>query len=227
MASETSSSEPSSFLETLINSRNTDVSLFLPFILGLNATSPPQETEIQDTPRESRDRIVLINPLTQNVVVIERSSSNSSNSSSLGFDSFLNDLFSGKTGRPPASKASIDAMASVEIVGGENDGDQCVICLEEWVSGEKAREMPCKHRFHGECIEKWLKIHGSCPVCRYEMPVDEIDDDEKRRNGEGVGERRRGIWVSFMFGRNTSGEINQTISSEISDSLTRDQEMQG
>ncbi|KAL0336388.1 UNVERIFIED_CONTAM: E3 ubiquitin-protein ligase MP [Sesamum radiatum] len=117
-------------------------------------------------------------------------------------------------------------MASVEIVGGESDDDPCVICLEEWEAGEKAKEMPCKHRFHGECIEKWLRIHGSCPVCRYEMPVDEDDDDEKkRRSGEGDGERRREIWVSFTFasGRR-SGESNQNISSETSDSLTSHQE---
>ncbi|KAI3467335.1 hypothetical protein Pfo_023998 [Paulownia fortunei] len=231
MASEAASSDSSSFIENLINSRNRDISLFLPFFLGFNPTSPLQETENQGTPRESPDRIILINPFTQGMVVIERSSSNSSNSSSLGFDSLLNDLFSSKSGQPPASKSSIDAMASVEIVGGENDDEQCVICLEEWEAGEKAKEMPCKHRFHGECIEKWLKIHGSCPVCRYEMPVDETDDEKKRRSGEGDGERRREIWVSFTFSSDRrSGENNQTISSEsieTSDSFTSHQEMQG
>ncbi|PIN13775.1 Anaphase-promoting complex (APC), subunit 11 [Handroanthus impetiginosus] len=226
MASETSSSEQS-FMERLINSRNRDISLFFPFILGLNSISPLQETENQETP----DRIVLINPFTQGMVVIERSRSNNSNSSSLRFDSFLNDLFSGKSGCPPASKASIDAMESVEIVRGENDDEQCVICLEEWESGEKAKEMPCKHRFHGECIEKWLKIHGSCPVCRYEMPVDENDDEKKRNVGEIEGERRREIWVSFTFGSGgRSGENDQAASSESSETsdslLSHHQEMQ-
>lgn len=135
--------------------------------------------------------------------MIERSSDDNS-SSELAFDSLLNELSSTKSGRPPASKASIDALESVEVAGGEGDGDQCVICLEEWEAGEKAKQMPCKHRFHGECIEKWLNIHGSCPVCRHEMPVDESDEEKKRRGG---GERRREIWVSFMFGsERRSGE---------------------
>ncbi|KAL2226145.1 E3 ubiquitin-protein ligase RING1 [Sesamum indicum] len=232
MASETAASDPYSFIQRLMSSRDRDISLFFPFIIGLNAATPPQETEDHGVPRESPDRIILVNPFTQGMVVIERSGSNSSNGSSLGFEALFGDVFSGKSGQPPASKASIDAMASVEIVGSENDDDPCVICLEEWEAGEKAKEMPCKHRFHGECIEKWLRIHGSCPVCRYEMPVDEEDDDaKKRRSGEGDGERRREIWVSFTFasGRR-SGESNQSISSEsseTSDSLTSHQETEG
>lgn len=208
MESETSSSsELSSFIESLINSRNRDVSLFLPFFLGLNAATPLQETENQG------DRIILINPFTQEMVLIERGSSDSSNTPFAGFDSLFNDLFSSKGGCPPASTASIDAMESVDIEGGENEGDQCVICLEEWGVGEKAKKMPCKHRFHEECIVKWLKIHGSCPVCRYEMPMDE-PDGEKTRSGDG-GERRREIWVSFAFSRDPrSGETDHNVSSD-------------
>ncbi|XP_047960046.1 E3 ubiquitin-protein ligase MPSR1 [Salvia hispanica] len=192
-------SEPSPFIESLINSRNRDISLFLPFLLGLNAAA----AEDSGSPP---DRIVLINPFTQGMVVIERSSSDNSNNS--GFESFLEELFSRKSGRPPASKAAIEAMETVEVVVGEEEGgDQCVICLEDWEAGEKAKRMPCKHRFHGECIEKWLRIHGSCPVCRYEMPM----DDEKKR--------RKEIWVSFTFGgERRSGETGSENDGDSSDS---------
>lgn len=85
------------------------------------------------------------------------------------------------------------------------------------MAGEKAKLMPCKHRFHGECIEKWLNIHGSCPVCRYEMPADGADE-QKRRNGGG-GERRA-IWVSFAFGgeRRSAESDDDDVSSERSES---------
>ncbi|KAG6427116.1 hypothetical protein SASPL_111356 [Salvia splendens] len=194
-------SEPSPFIENLINSRNRDVSLFLPF-LGLNAAA----AEDSGSPP---DRIVLINPFTQGMVLIERSSSDNSHNSPSGFASFLEELFSLKSGRPPASKAAIEALETVEVVDGEEEeeGDQCVICLEQWEAGEKAKRMPCKHRFHGECIEKWLRIHGSCPVCRYEMPV----DDEKKR--------RKEIWVSFTFGgERRSGEAESESDGDSSDS---------
>ncbi|XP_051122486.1 E3 ubiquitin-protein ligase MPSR1-like [Andrographis paniculata] len=210
MASEGGSAEASSFFGS---SRHRDISRLLPFILGLNADREG-ENQVDDSPL----RIVLVNPITQGMVVIERRTAGtdgSDNGSSLGFDSFFNELFSSKSGRLPATKASIDSMRTVDVEGSEI-GDQCVICLEEWVDGDKAREMPCKHRFHGKCIEKWLGIHGSCPVCRYEMPVDEGGDDQKRSGGEGDGERRRELWVGFMFGRDgRTDESRDSDSSEM------------
>lgn len=180
-----------------------------------NHENPDLETQqTTNTRTSSRDRIILINPLTQGMVVIEGSSS--------GLDSLLRDLLS-KDGQPPASKKSIEAMPLVEIKEGEaNDGGDCVICLEEWRVGDVAREMPCKHRFHGECVEKWLGLHGSCPVCRYKMPVDEDHDltkkfgGEENERGEGGRGRRRGeIWVSFSFNSDErrNGDSSQTASS--------------
>lgn len=187
MASETGSSD----------SRNGEVSSFLPFILGLNLTRPLQDSASSSPESQNLDRIVLINPFIQGMVVIERTHRNgSSTDSSIGLDSLLWDIFSGKKEQPPASKESIEALQSVEI---EKDGEECVICLEEWAVGEMATEMPCKHIFHGGCIEKWLKIHGSCPVCRYKMPVDEDDDSKGKSSEENDGERRRDIWMRLVF----------------------------
>ncbi|CAL5214557.1 unnamed protein product [Lathyrus oleraceus] len=44
---------------------------------------------------------------------------------------------------------------------------ECVICLSEFINGEKVRILPkCNHGFHVRCIDKWLKEHSSCPKCR-------------------------------------------------------------
>lgn len=195
--------EPSSLIERLIYSRNMDLASLLPIITtstnGSNSSDPDQDSTERSDPL---DRIILINPASRSLVVIEGSSS--------GVDSLLLNLLS-THGQPPASKASIEAMPSVEA---KEEGDECVICLEEM--GGKCnlvKEMPCKHSFHGECIEKWLKIHGSCPVCRYKMPVDD-DEGVNLKNVLGdevervVGRRmRREFWVTLS---STSFDNNNT-----------------
>lgn len=213
MASEaTEFSEASSLIERLINSRNRDIAMFLPFILALTnapgrANNPEQESS---NPGEGTDRIILINPLTQGMIVIEGGGDGGSS-----LDLLMRDLLN-KDGQPPASKDSIEAMPVVEI---ETEED-CVICLEEWEIGGKAKQMPCKHRFHGECIEKWLNIHGSCPVCRYKMPVEKYFEKSKindeNNSGNGIG-RRREIWVSFSFANHSS---NSSVDSSSSNPLS-------
>ncbi|KAF2606692.1 hypothetical protein F2Q68_00043385 [Brassica cretica] len=47
-------------------------------------------------------------------------------------------------------------------------GEECVICLSDFVSGEKLRLLPkCNHGFHVCCIDKWLQQHLTCPSCRH------------------------------------------------------------
>ncbi|XP_062091414.1 putative RING-H2 finger protein ATL21A [Humulus lupulus] len=51
-------------------------------------------------------------------------------------------------------------------VPGRND-ITCPICLSEYCSKETLRCIPeCKHCFHAECIDEWLRLNGTCPVCR-------------------------------------------------------------
>ncbi|KAM3282510.1 hypothetical protein P3S67_026155 [Capsicum chacoense] len=45
--------------------------------------------------------------------------------------------------------------------------ETCPICLAEYHPNETVKCIPeCEHCFHAECIDEWLKINGTCPVCR-------------------------------------------------------------
>ncbi|CAL5046096.1 unnamed protein product [Urochloa decumbens] len=44
---------------------------------------------------------------------------------------------------------------------------QCAICLGLVRVGEAVRRLPaCGHLFHAGCIDKWLRAHATCPLCR-------------------------------------------------------------
>ncbi|XP_043703541.1 E3 ubiquitin-protein ligase MPSR1-like [Telopea speciosissima] len=211
MAANPDASDVSSFVEQL-ERRSRDLSLRLPLILGISSSSTtrePSSDSDQESEERRMDRIILINPITQGMIVIEGGRS---------LESLLRDALT-KEGLPPASKASIEEMPTVEITLEDLD-KECSICLDGWEIGGEAKEMPCKHRHHAGCIEKWLRMHGSCPVCRFEMPNDE-EECRKRGRGDHDGdseddegrERRadRGeIWVTFSFSNSSDGDRDST-----------------
>ena len=43
--------------------------------------------------------------------------------------------------------------------------DVCPICQEKKVD-DKWLVLPCKHKFHSECITPWFVQSTTCPVCR-------------------------------------------------------------
>jgi hypothetical protein len=45
-------------------------------------------------------------------------------------------------------------------------GDECTICLDQFQDKEKISFLPCKHRFHTECITEWLARGTFCPNCK-------------------------------------------------------------
>ncbi|KAL8027072.1 hypothetical protein ABFX02_14G071900 [Erythranthe guttata] len=53
-----------------------------------------------------------------------------------------------------------------------NDNDnglllECAVCLSSFEDGDECRKLGlCGHEFHVECIDRWLRSHDTCPICR-------------------------------------------------------------
>lgn len=105
----------------------------------------------------------------------------------------------------PNPPAKWDAVEALPIVINE-EIFQCTICLEEVEIGSEVKEMPCEHKFHGGCIVAWLRLHCSCPVCRFQLPYtrariltqyernrnnqnNRVREEERNGNGNGNGRR--------------------------------------
>ncbi|XP_048591006.1 NEP1-interacting protein-like 1 [Brassica napus] len=64
---------------------------------------------------------------------------------------------------------SLDMIPKVLITDNTSGEDMvsCSVCLQDFQVGETVRSLPhCHHMFHLPCIDKWLRGHASCPLCR-------------------------------------------------------------
>lgn len=70
---------------------------------------------------------------------------------------------------PPAPETAIRQLpkktVDQEFLGPEGKAE-CSICMDPVEMGSEVTVLPCKHWFHGNCIELWLNQHNTCPHCR-------------------------------------------------------------
>lgn len=64
----------------------------------------------------------------------------------------------------------IDSSGQI-IVSLTSDDAVCIICHEMYPEDGLIRKLDCGHHFDKMCIDKWLRLHNSCPNCRYEIIV--------------------------------------------------------
>ncbi|KAF0930204.1 hypothetical protein E2562_030851 [Oryza meyeriana var. granulata] len=88
-------------------------------------------------------------------------------------------------GTPPAAKSALSTLPDVIVTDAmfaAAEGAECAVCKEDFSPGEGAKQMPCKHIYHAECIIPWLELHNSCPICRFELPTDDPDYEGRKKS---------------------------------------------
>lgn len=86
-----------------------------------------------------------------------------------GLDNIITQLLNQleSTGPPPAEKTKIDSIPVVITTQKDVDENaECAVCRSEYSIGEEGKRLPCDHIFHPACIDPWLQLHDSCPICR-------------------------------------------------------------
>ncbi|PIN09209.1 hypothetical protein CDL12_18215 [Handroanthus impetiginosus] len=68
--------------------------------------------------------------------------------------------------RPTIESYPTTVLGESRRLPNPSDGT-CPICLSDYQPKETLRSIPeCNHYFHADCIDEWLKLNGTCPLCR-------------------------------------------------------------
>jgi hypothetical protein len=73
-----------------------------------------------------------------------------------------------------AAEQDIHALPTVQVKDTDPDqlpGDcrRCAICLDAFLPGSCRKTLPCCHGFHTQCVDKWLRTVGACPICKHRI----------------------------------------------------------
>mmetsp|Transcript_63051 Transcript_63051/g.159667 ORF Transcript_63051/g.159667 Transcript_63051/m.159667 type:complete len:110 (+) Transcript_63051:651-980(+) len=95
----------------------------------------------------------------------------------------LNEALASALAPPGVTSSQLERRTVlVTYGGGVGDGagntadHQCSVCLERFAQGEELRVLPCFHRFHRECVDRWLRGSQECPVCKHNVMRDASSD---------------------------------------------------
>ncbi|KFQ63716.1 RING finger protein 215, partial [Pelecanus crispus] len=44
--------------------------------------------------------------------------------------------------------------------------DSCAVCLDQFHKSQWLRVLPCSHEFHRDCVDPWLLLQQTCPLCK-------------------------------------------------------------
>ncbi|CAN0109107.1 unnamed protein product [Ascophyllum nodosum] len=72
-----------------------------------------------------------------------------------------------------AARSILDASSrsTIDIEDGSSQGEEdscvtCTICLASYEEEEVIKVLPCGHDFHAHCLDAWLELKASCPLCK-------------------------------------------------------------
>ncbi|XP_030941642.1 RING-H2 finger protein ATL70-like [Quercus lobata] len=64
--------------------------------------------------------------------------------------------------------------AQAKLHKGNSTSSYCSICLADYNDTDVLLLSPnCDHLFHLKCVDSWLRLHATCPVCR-NLPFAEV-----------------------------------------------------
>mmetsp|Transcript_95115 Transcript_95115/g.307103 ORF Transcript_95115/g.307103 Transcript_95115/m.307103 type:complete len:473 (-) Transcript_95115:71-1489(-) len=67
-----------------------------------------------------------------------------------------------------ASQSVVEGATATMLysAGQGKDAEVCSICCDTFQEEDRMRVLPCLHRYHAACVDKWLALSSTCPLCK-------------------------------------------------------------
>mmetsp|Transcript_28838 Transcript_28838/g.87242 ORF Transcript_28838/g.87242 Transcript_28838/m.87242 type:complete len:121 (+) Transcript_28838:925-1287(+) len=78
----------------------------------------------------------------------------------------LEDFLASRRGLFEETLAQIERLTWPPSDVGASSQSTCMICLNDFEIGDNCRRLPCRHVFHGDCVDEWLRRCTDCPICK-------------------------------------------------------------
>ncbi|PWA84496.1 RING/U-box superfamily protein [Artemisia annua] len=87
-----------------------------------------------------------------------------------------------RRGPPPAALSFVNNLERVVVNNADHNGLACAICKDLLTVGNVVNQLPCHHLYHPSCIKPWLSNRNTCPLCRFEVPTDDVDYENSKQS---------------------------------------------
>jgi E3 ubiquitin-protein ligase BIG BROTHER-like protein len=144
---------------------------------NLNNNITQKITEITQTIQEQRQRQInmlqrreiMMNYLMSMLMGLRQREENYPNVDNMSYEELL--ALEERMGNVSKglTKEQIDKLPRDKFSKSKYADDKCIICQYEFKNYEKVIALSCKHCFHPDCIEEWLKNQKVCPYCKSEV----------------------------------------------------------
>jgi len=80
----------------------------------------------------------------------------------------LEDMLTQRRGLFEETLAQIERFTWPPSDAGHSSSSQstCMICLGDFAIADSCRRLPCRHVFHSDCVDEWLRRCTDCPICK-------------------------------------------------------------
>ena len=144
---------------------------------NLNNNITQKITEITQTIQEQRQRQInmlqrreiMMNYLMSMLMGLRQREENYPNVDNMSYEELL--ALEERMGNVSKglTKEQIDKLPRDKFSKSKYADDKCIICQYEFKNYEKVIALSCKHCFHPDCIEEWLKNQKVCHYCKSEV----------------------------------------------------------